>query len=114
MGWASSTRGRDKNAYEISVRKPEGKTPLGRPRLKWTGNIRMELRKIGWKGEDQIHLAQERDQWQLLVNTLINRRVPYKAGNLLTSLATISFPRRSLLYDVSESTIEARRNVLKA
>jgi hypothetical protein len=39
-----------RNAYTILVRKPEGKGPLGRPRRRWEGNIRMDLREIGWSG----------------------------------------------------------------
>jgi hypothetical protein len=36
----------------------------------------MDLRKIGWDGIDQIHLAQDRDQWRALVNMVMNLRVP--------------------------------------
>jgi hypothetical protein len=42
--------GEKKNAYRILVRKPEGKRPLGRPRRKWVGNIKMDLREIAWDG----------------------------------------------------------------
>jgi hypothetical protein len=41
-----------RNAYRILVGKPEGNTPLGRPRRKWVGNIKMDLREIGWDGVD--------------------------------------------------------------
>jgi hypothetical protein len=53
------------------VGKPEGKRPLGRPRRRWVDNIRMDLREIGWDGMDWIELAQDRDQWRALVNTVI-------------------------------------------
>jgi hypothetical protein len=53
-----------------------GKRPLGRPRRRWEDNIRMDLRNIGWSDVDWIHLAQVRDQWMALVNTVINLRVP--------------------------------------
>jgi hypothetical protein len=36
----------------------------------------MDLREIGWEGVGWIHLAQDRDQWQSLVNTIMNFRVP--------------------------------------
>jgi hypothetical protein len=54
------------------VGKLKGKRPLGRPRHGWEDNIRMDLREIGWGGMDRIDLAQDRDQWRALVNTVIN------------------------------------------
>jgi hypothetical protein len=65
-----------RNAYNIFIGKPEGKRPSGRPKSRWDGNIRMDLRKIGWQGVDWIQLDQERDQWQALVNMVMNLRVP--------------------------------------
>jgi hypothetical protein len=73
------------NAYNILVRKPEGKGPLGRPRYRWEDNIRMNLREIGWDGVDWMHLSQDRDLWWALMNMVINLPVPQKVGNLLTS-----------------------------
>jgi hypothetical protein len=58
------------------VETPEGKRPLGRPKRMWEDNIRMDLRDIGWAGMDWIDLAQDRDQWRALVNTVMNLRVP--------------------------------------
>jgi hypothetical protein len=54
-------------------------------RRSWEDNIRTDLREIGWKGVDWMHVAYDRDQWRVLVNTIINLRVPQKAGNFLTS-----------------------------
>jgi hypothetical protein len=65
-----------RNAYRILVRKPEGKRPLGRPRRRWANNIKMDLREIGWDGMDWIDLAEDRDQWRALVNTVMNLRGP--------------------------------------
>jgi hypothetical protein len=59
----------------ILVGKPEGKTPLGRPRRRWADNIKLDLREIGWGGMHWIDLAQDRDQWIALVNTVMNLRV---------------------------------------
>jgi hypothetical protein len=46
------------------------------PRRRWVDNIRMDLREIGWDGMDWMDLAQDRDQWRALVNTVMNLRVP--------------------------------------
>jgi hypothetical protein len=51
--------------------KPEGKRPLGKQRHRWVDNIKMDLRKTGWGGIDWINLAQDRDHWRVLVNTVI-------------------------------------------
>jgi hypothetical protein len=61
---------------KLGVGKPEGKRPLGRPRRRWVDNIKMDLREIGWDGVDWIDMAQDRDQWMALVNTVLNLRVP--------------------------------------
>jgi hypothetical protein len=63
-----------RNAYRILVGKPE--RPLGRPRRRWVDNIKMDLREVGWDSMDWIDLAQDRDQWRALVNTVINLWVP--------------------------------------
>jgi hypothetical protein len=67
--------GEKRNAYMILVGKPEGRL-LGRPRCRWVGNIKIDLREIGWDDMGWIDLAQDRDQWRALVNTVINLRVP--------------------------------------
>jgi hypothetical protein len=58
------------------VGKPEGKRPLGRARRRWEDNTRTDVREIGWGGMGWIDLAQDRDQWRGLVNTVMNLRVP--------------------------------------
>jgi len=45
----------------------------------------MDLNEIGCGGVDWIHLAQDRDQWWALVNTVMNARVPQKEGHFLSS-----------------------------
>jgi hypothetical protein len=65
-----------RNAYRILMGKLERKRLLGRPRYRWEDNIRMDLREIGWCGMDWIDLAQDKDQWRTLVNTIMNLRVP--------------------------------------
>jgi hypothetical protein len=68
--------GEKKSEYRILVGEPEGKRPLGRPRRRWEDNIRMDLREIGCGGMGWIDLAQDRDQWRALVNTVMNLWVP--------------------------------------
>jgi hypothetical protein len=68
--------GEKRNAYWILVGMPEGRRPLGRPRRRWVDNIKIDLREIGWGGMDWVDLAQDRDQWRALVNTVMNLRVP--------------------------------------
>jgi len=58
------------------VGKPEGKRPLGRPRRRWEGNIKMDLQEVGCGSMDWIELAQDRNKWQALVNTVMNIRAP--------------------------------------
>jgi hypothetical protein len=54
--------------------KQEGKKPLGKPRRRWLNSNKMDLRELGWDGVDWIYLAQDRDQWRTLVNTVMNLR----------------------------------------
>jgi hypothetical protein len=61
--------------YKVLVGKAEGKRSLGRPRHRWEDGIRMDLREIGWGSVEWIQLAQDRDWWWALVNTVMNLRV---------------------------------------
>ena len=70
---ASMGEGRD--VQRVLVGKPEGKTPLGRPRCRWEDNIKMDIQEVGGSG-DWMELAQDRDGWRALVNMVMNLRVP--------------------------------------
>jgi hypothetical protein len=70
-----STNGEKRNAYRLLVGKPEGKRPLGRPRNGWV-DIRVHLREVGWSDVDWIGLAQDRNRWRALVNSVLNLLVP--------------------------------------
>jgi hypothetical protein len=65
-----------RNAHTILVGNPEGKRPLVRPRRRWVDNIKIDLREIGQDGMNWIDLAQDREQWRVLVNTVMNLQVP--------------------------------------
>jgi hypothetical protein len=72
IGWAGHVAVMSKrHTYRILVEKLDGKRPLGRPRRRWVYNIKIDLRKIGVDCMDWIDLAQNRDQWRALLNTLL-------------------------------------------
>jgi hypothetical protein len=62
--------------YKVLVGKPEGKRPLGRPRRRWEDNIKADLQEVGCGGMNWIELAQDKDGWWVLVNAVMNIRVP--------------------------------------
>jgi hypothetical protein len=65
-----------RNVYRLLVGKPEGKRPLGRPRRRWIGNIKMDLLEIVVSVVDWTGLTQDRYRWRALVNSVMNFRVP--------------------------------------
>jgi hypothetical protein len=78
MRWAGRVACMEENwnAYRVLVGKPERKRLLGRPRCRWEDNIKIDLRQIGWGGMDWINLAEDRDQWQALVNMVMKLWIP--------------------------------------
>jgi hypothetical protein len=82
MRWAGymARMGEERNVYKVLMGKPEGKRPLGRPRRRWEDEIRMDIREIGWGSVEWSQLAQDRDLWLALVNTVMNLwvLVPWK------------------------------------
>jgi len=68
--------GEVRNAYKVLVGKPEGKRPLGRSKHKWENNIGMDIWELGYEIMNWINVIQYRDQWQALVDTALNLRVP--------------------------------------
>jgi hypothetical protein len=65
-----------RNIYNILVSEPEGKRPLSRPKYRWEDNIRMDLRVTRSESVEWMHMAQDRNQWQALVNSVMNFWVP--------------------------------------
>jgi len=88
MGGACGTYGGGERVYRVLVGKPERKRSLGRPRIRWEDNIKMELHEVGGGCGDWIELAQDRDSWRALVSTVMDLRVPKNSGNFLTSCRT--------------------------
>jgi hypothetical protein len=72
--------GEGRGVHRVPVGKPEGKIPLGRPRLRWEDNIKMDLQEVGGFCGDSMELAQDRDRWRALVNTVMNLRDPKMRG----------------------------------
>jgi hypothetical protein len=58
------------------VGKPKGKRPLGRPRRRWVDNIRMDLGEVEWGDVGWIRLAQDRNRWRALVNSVMDLQTP--------------------------------------
>ena len=67
--------GEGRFVHSVLVGKPERKRPLGRPRRIWKNTIKIDLQEVGADG-DWMELAQDRDRWRALVNTVLNLRVP--------------------------------------
>jgi hypothetical protein len=76
MRWAGhvALMGKRTGVYRVLVGKPEGKRPLGKPRLRWEDN--MVGSSESGMSMDWINLAEDRDRWRALVNAVMSLRVP--------------------------------------
>jgi hypothetical protein len=84
--------------HVVLMGKPKGKRPPGRPRRRWEDGIRIDLREISWGSVDWIQMAQDRDLWRALVNTVMNIRV-LAPPEFLMQYIYISFEsRKSSIY----------------
>ena len=72
--------GEGRVVHRVLIGKPEGKRPLRRPRRRWEDNIKMVLQEVGGGCGEWVELAQDRDRWRALVNTVRNLRVPKMRG----------------------------------
>ena len=68
--------GEKRGVYRVLVGKPEGKTPLVRPRRRWEDNIKMDLQEGDLGVMDWVELAQDGDRWRALVYAVMNFRFP--------------------------------------
>jgi hypothetical protein len=78
MRWAGhvARMGEKRNGCRLLVGKPDRRRPLGRPRCRWVDNIRMGLVEVRWGDADRIGLAQDRDRWRALVDSVLNLWIP--------------------------------------
>jgi hypothetical protein len=67
--------GEGRGSYRLLVGRPEGRRPLGRPKLRWEDNIKMDLQEVGCGGMEWIDMAEDRDSWRAVVNAVMNLRV---------------------------------------
>jgi hypothetical protein len=74
--------GEGRGVYRILVEKPEGNRPLGRPRRRWEGNIKLGLREIGIDGTNWIRLAQDTVQRRAFVDMVMNLRIPQRKQDI--------------------------------
>jgi hypothetical protein len=77
MRWAGhvARMEEERKAYRLLVGKPGENIPLGRPRRRWVGNIRMDLGEVGWGDVDWIGLVTDRNRWRAFMNSVLNLRV---------------------------------------
>jgi hypothetical protein len=68
--------GEGRGVYRVLVGKPERRRLLGRPRLRWEDNIKMDLREVGGGCVDWMEPAQDSDRWRAFVIAVMNVRVP--------------------------------------
>ena len=104
MRWAGhvARMGEERGVYWVLVGKLEGKTPMGRPRRRWVDNNRTDLQEVGCGYMDRIGLAQDKDRWRTVVSAVMNLRVPWNAGNFLTSCKPVSCSGRTVHRAVSK------------
>jgi hypothetical protein len=93
--------GEKRNTYRLLVRKPDVKRSLGRPRPRWVDNARTDLGEVEQGGVDWIGLAQDRNRWGAVVNSVLNLRVPLNAGKLSSGLTTGGLSGSAQLHRVS-------------
>jgi hypothetical protein len=87
--------GGKRTTYRLLIGKPEGSRPLGRRRRGWVD------RELGWDDVDWIGLAQDRDRWRALLDSLLKLRIPWNAGKLSSVLRTGDLSSSSQLQRVS-------------
>jgi hypothetical protein len=93
MRWEGHVAGlwNSRGAYGVFWGRSDRKGQLRRSRRRLEDNIKMDVQEVGWGGMGWIYLAQDMDKWCALVNAVMNIRVPYNEGDILTSWGCVGF-----------------------
>jgi hypothetical protein len=65
-----------RGVYRLLLGKPKRKRLVGRSRIRWKDNIKLDLQEVGCEGMGWIELTLDRDSWRALVDAVMNLRVP--------------------------------------
>jgi hypothetical protein len=76
IGWGTCSTRESRGIYRVLVGKPKGKRQLERPRRRWEDNIKLDLQEVECADMDCIDVARDGDRWRVLVNTVLNFRIP--------------------------------------
>jgi hypothetical protein len=76
--------GEDRNIYRVLIMKLQGKRKLGRPTYVRQTNVKMHLKKLDGGGVEWIDVSQDKISFGAVVNAVMNLRIPYNSGDLLT------------------------------
>ena len=77
LRWAGhvTRMGNEKRAWTLLIGKPEGKRPVGRPKMRWENNVNHDLREVDYTGDDWKTLAEDGEGWRAYVHAVMNLRV---------------------------------------
>jgi hypothetical protein len=111
VGGTCGANGEKTNVYRLLVGKPEGKTPLGRPRRRWIDNNKMELLAIVLGVVDRTGLAQDRYRCRGVVNACERLRIG-TVSNVPNSLSVDQYHWTVLVnvFMLAERRAKGRRN----
>jgi hypothetical protein len=91
-----------RGVYRVLVGHPTEGDHLEDPDVDRIIILKRIFERLDGCGLNWIGLAQDRERWRALVNTVMNLRFPYNAGNFLSSLGRFSFSGKALLHGVSK------------
>jgi hypothetical protein len=80
--------------------KVNSKETTRRPRHRWLDIMKMDLRNAGWNYMGCTDLAQDREEWRTLVNTVTNIWIPHNGGKFLSAFTICGFSHRAQLHEI--------------